>query len=316
MKGLVVQFGKYRTTSFDELLRQDSQWCLDFILQTQAENTKGDTGSNTKDKDKEEDNKEDKKDDIKENKKELYAYLHSRYIRNPAITSRLLSSVKEKGSTELLDPPSLVTDAYWLFASNEHFKHSAYKKSKPGKWMLFFDYVFLRSDVANTLNNKLKSKAKSNQQNNSSSVTVGSTQFQTKTRWPFESVMLSKYSCVPTQLDYMWALIEHCCAEGWLNNFGAKVSTAMPRSKVKAGTSQGVIIVYTYDCEDREDVLRVAQRIRNYVTADWYPHDMRYKSDEQTRSHTCPKDKDRRRRRHKVTLYYHKLSDPDVLHDA
>jgi hypothetical protein len=63
------------------------------------------------------------------------------------------------------------------------------------------------------------------------------------------------------ELDDAWAKIKKATEEGLLGD-SSKSATALPNPNAVAPTKQ-VICVYTYDSEDREDVMRVRQALRD-----------------------------------------------------
>jgi hypothetical protein len=81
------------------------------------------------------------------------------------------------------------------------------------------------------------------------------------------------------EIDDAWITIENSLKLGKLG-CGAKVSTARPNPNA-FNPNEGVIIIYTYDYEDQEDVFRVAETIRELVH---YPKTIYYKTDQQTLS--------------------------------
>jgi len=67
------------------------------------------------------------------------------------------------------------------------------------------------------------------------------------------------------EIDAWWATIKTATEQG---SFGrsAKVSTAKPKPNV-SGPSEHVICVYTYDCNDFDDVRRIRQALRDLGVA-------------------------------------------------
>jgi hypothetical protein len=63
------------------------------------------------------------------------------------------------------------------------------------------------------------------------------------------------------ELDDAWAKIKKATQQGLLGN-SSKAATALPNPNV-ADPTKRVICVYTYDSDDREDVFRVRQALRD-----------------------------------------------------
>ncbi|KAF9428245.1 hypothetical protein BGZ94_003002 [Podila epigama] len=78
-------------------------------------------------------------------------------------------------------------------------------------------------------------------------------------------------------LDEKWAIVKQMVEQGELG-IGAKCSTAKVNPNA-TNSKTGVIIVYTYDYQDQEDVLRVAITLHEKLQ---YKGKIYYKSDEQT----------------------------------
>lgn len=79
------------------------------------------------------------------------------------------------------------------------------------------------------------------------------------------------------ELDDAWAKVEKATEEGLLGG-SSKAATARPNANVP-DPNQKVICVYTYDSEDREDVMRVRQALRDLG----FDKPMPYKTDQATR---------------------------------
>ena len=77
-------------------------------------------------------------------------------------------------------------------------------------------------------------------------------------------------------VDGVWAKIKKAVESGSLGD-QAKVATARPNPNA-ADDARRVICVYTYDCEDIEDVRRIREELRRLGIVDRIP----YKSDEDT----------------------------------
>jgi len=77
-------------------------------------------------------------------------------------------------------------------------------------------------------------------------------------------------------VDHLWETIKLATEEGKLGS-AAKVSTAKPNPNAK-DPNQRVICVYTYDCTDEEDVMRIRQTLRELGITNKIP----YKSDSNT----------------------------------
>jgi hypothetical protein len=65
----------------------------------------------------------------------------------------------------------------------------------------------------------------------------------------------------PGELDAAWAKIKKATEAGLLGD-SSKAATALPNPNAADPTAK-VICVYTYDSDDREDVLRVRQALRD-----------------------------------------------------
>jgi Basophilic leukemia-expressed protein Bles03 len=78
------------------------------------------------------------------------------------------------------------------------------------------------------------------------------------------------------ELDTAWVKIKKATQDGLLGN-SSKAATALP-SPYAADPTKRVICVYTYDSDDREDVLRVRQALRDLG----FDRPMPYKTDKAT----------------------------------
>ena len=78
------------------------------------------------------------------------------------------------------------------------------------------------------------------------------------------------------ELDDAWAKIKKATQDGLLGN-SSKAATARSNATAPDPTKK-VICVYTYDCEDREDVMRVRQALRDLG----FDRPMPYKTDKAT----------------------------------
>ena len=78
------------------------------------------------------------------------------------------------------------------------------------------------------------------------------------------------------ELDTAWVKIKKATQDGLLGN-SSKAATALP-SPYAADPTKRVICVYTYDSDDREDVLRVRQALRDLG----FDRLMPYKTDKAT----------------------------------
>jgi Domain of unknown function (DUF1917) len=89
----------------------------------------------------------------------------------------------------------------------------------------------------------------------------------------------------PENIDRYWAKIKEAVEQGQLGE-EAKVSTRnkgsmtpeVRRKKEERGDTSFVICVYTYDYQDREDVMRIRQRLRDLGIR----RPIRYKADSDT----------------------------------
>jgi hypothetical protein len=80
------------------------------------------------------------------------------------------------------------------------------------------------------------------------------------------------------QIDEVWAKIKDATEKGLLGS-SAKASTARPNPNA-LNPSEGVICVYTYDAEDKEDVQRILGKLRELGIEARF----RYKTDAATRA--------------------------------
>ena len=78
------------------------------------------------------------------------------------------------------------------------------------------------------------------------------------------------------ELDAAWAKVKRATQEGLLGN-SSKAATALPNPNA-ADPTKRVICVYTYDSDDREDVMRVRQALRDLG----FDRPMPYKTDQAT----------------------------------
>ncbi len=79
-----------------------------------------------------------------------------------------------------------------------------------------------------------------------------------------------------TQIDDIWIKIKLATEEGKLGS-SAKVSTAKPNPN-STDAKKSVICVYTYDWTDKDDVMRIRQRLRELGIISKIP----YKADQDT----------------------------------
>jgi hypothetical protein len=79
----------------------------------------------------------------------------------------------------------------------------------------------------------------------------------------------------PANIDRYWLLIKQAVEQGQLSS-AAKVSTAVT---IREKRSAHVICVYTYDYEDKDDVMRVRKKLRELGIR----RELIYKADEDTR---------------------------------
>ena len=80
------------------------------------------------------------------------------------------------------------------------------------------------------------------------------------------------------QLDDAWTNIKTTTVQGYLG-LAAKVSTAKPNPNAK-DSKKGVIIVYTYDYSDKEDVMH----IRKVLSEIGFRQQLIYKADSATKA--------------------------------
>ncbi len=95
------------------------------------------------------------------------------------------------------------------------------------------------------------------------------------------------------RIDVAWKLIDLETRSGRLG-FSAKVATAKPNS-LSANSKLRLICVYTYDCTDIDDVLRVRSRLREIGFVKKIP----YKTDSATREGKYAKHGDK-----KISLFF------------
>jgi hypothetical protein len=79
-----------------------------------------------------------------------------------------------------------------------------------------------------------------------------------------------------SHVDDAWATIKTAIEKGKLGQ-SAKVATAKPNPNAQ-NPNVKVICVYTYDCDDREDVMRIRQALRDLG----FTAKMSYKTDDAT----------------------------------
>jgi Domain of unknown function (DUF1917) len=95
------------------------------------------------------------------------------------------------------------------------------------------------------------------------------------------------------ELDDAWSKIKQATQAGLLSNF-SKAATGLPNPNA-IDPDLKVICVYTYDSDDREDVFRVRQALRDLGS----DRPMPYKTDQATRECRYQVHGDRR-----ISLYY------------
>lgn len=92
-------------------------------------------------------------------------------------------------------------------------------------------------------------------------------------KFPKNLDKVGKWLIFGRNLDELWLKIRNSCEKGELG-IGSKVSTA--KSSVE---SDYVICVYTYDSDDREDVMLIRDKLRE-LGVDW---EIGYKEDKKTK---------------------------------
>lgn len=97
----------------------------------------------------------------------------------------------------------------------------------------------------------------------------------------YRSEMVGKWMLFPhvDQVNAAWGKIRQATLEGRLG-IAAKVATAKPNANAKKADEK-LICVYTYSYEDKEDMLRVLQELRDMGFTGFCP----YKTDNTTRAH-------------------------------
>lgn len=96
----------------------------------------------------------------------------------------------------------------------------------------------------------------------------------------YQSALVGKWMLFPTtdQVNEAWAKIRQATLDSKLG-IAAKVATAKPNSNA-VKPNEKLICIYTYSYEDRADLLRVLQELRNMGFTDFIP----YKTDNTTRA--------------------------------
>jgi hypothetical protein len=97
-------------------------------------------------------------------------------------------------------------------------------------------------------------------------------------RWPESAERVGKWLVFVSaeHVDAVWARIQQATEAGRLG-IAAKVATARPNPNATSRDSR-VICIYTYDCEDEADVMRVRGELRRLGIARKIP----YKTDADT----------------------------------
>ena len=145
--------------------------------------------------------------------------------------------------------PSLNKEHFWIF---QEYKDTPETDEYSGKWMLFCS----KNDLfySSTIQNVLPWKCQKCQIQNKLEYEICSKCFEKKPEINKEKGYLT------TSLDLQWFRTIKYTLNGQLGNVQAKVSTSCDGY---CGT--GVIIIYTKDSRDKEDVKKVAENICKYL---------------------------------------------------